>query len=248
MNHAYFSDGYRIYTGMKLRHNPCDVFIDNPLFSEIIFDNPVNSGNSKTWGRFVRQSGQANAAFVPEQPGTWKDYDRLNNLYRRKSGQDFDALWGGWRAVEQATDWDWLVCEPRDEILRYWYDTDLESWRQQIAETLTRLGHTYQFRPKPIRRHRVNNITPRVIHIAPQYRGVITAHSVSAIDSLLAGRPAVVWGQDPTCGCATPWQEFETAGQVRRPSLDQIQNAACTWAATTHKLLESPEAIKCIMK
>jgi hypothetical protein len=248
MNSLWEHAGYRVYTGMQLKHNPCDVFVDNPLFSEIIFDNPVNTGNSKTWGRFVRQTGQANCCFVPETLGTHQDYQRLNTRYKRKSGQDFDALWGGWREVTPAPDLPWLVCEPRDEILSYWYNTDLGSWRALVAETLTRLGHQWEFRPKPVRRHRINNTIPRVIHIALQYRGVITAHSVSAIDSLLAGRPAVIWGQDPTLGCGTPWSEFEAQGQVRIPSLEQIQTAACTWAATTHKLLESPEAIKCIMK
>ena len=237
------------YAGMHLRDQPCDVFIDNPLFSEIIFDNPLNPGNAKGWGRYVRQTGQANAAFVPAKPGTWQDYDRLNNLYHRRSGgQDFDQLWGGWREVEEADTRPWLICEPRDEILRYWYDTSLSAWEHQITSRLRELGHAWQVRPKPERIRRIGNVTPRVIHCADQYRGVITAHSVSAIDAILAGRPAVIWGQDPTCGVGTPWQEFETAGRVRTPRLDQIQTAACTWAATTYKTLEAEAAILCVMK
>jgi hypothetical protein len=38
---------WTLYSGMRLRHTPCDVFQDNPLFSELIFDNPMNPGNAK---------------------------------------------------------------------------------------------------------------------------------------------------------------------------------------------------------
>jgi hypothetical protein len=240
---------YTSYAGMHLRDQPCDVFIDNPLFSEIIFDNPLNPGMAKGWGRYVRQTGQVNCAFVPEQPGTPQDYDRLNCLYQRRSrGQDFDQLWGGWREVEEADAWPWLICEPRDEILRYWYNTSLSEWQHVITSRLTELGHAWQLRPKPDRRHRITNLVPRVIHCADQYRGVITAHSVSSIDAILAGRPAVIWGQDPTCGVGTPWPEFAIQGRVRLPSLDQVQTAACTWAATTYRTLQAEQAILCVMK
>lgn len=240
---------HTVYSGMHLRDHACDVFVDNPLFSEIIFDNPLNPGMAKGWGRYVRQTGQANACFVPAEPGTWQDYDRLNRLYHTRSGgQDFDQLWGGWREVKAADTLPWLICEPRDEILRYWYHTSLAQWLHEITTGLRALGHAWHSRPKPIRRHRANRTVPRVIHCADQYRGVITAHSVSAIDAILAGRPAVIWGQDPTCGVGTPWSEFVTAGQVRLPSLLQVQTAACTWARTTYPTPPAEPAIPCVMK
>jgi hypothetical protein len=240
---------HTLYGGMRLLHTPCDVFQDNPLFSELIFDNPMNPGRAKHWGRFVRQTGQANCAFVPGRPGTWQDYDRLNNLYHRRSGgQDFDQLWGGWRAVEAADHLPWLICEPRDEILQYWYGLTLADWRHQVTSRLRELAHDWHTRPKPIRSFRMNQGKCRVIHCAGQYRGVITAHSVSAIDAILAGRPAVIWGQDPTCGTGTPWGEFESQGQARLPSLDQVQTAACTWASTTYNISDLEQAITCVMK
>ena len=245
--HQKFKVGkYRVYGGMHLRDNPCDVFTDNPLFSEMIFDNPINPGNQKTWLRLVRQTGQANCCFVPQQLGKPQDYDRINTYYRRKAGQDFDQLWGGWRPVESRPDLPWLVCEPRDEILRYWYNTSLSEWRTLIQDALG--DEPYHVRPKPIRRLRANGTVPRVIHMMTQYRGVITAHSVSAIDSILAGRPAVIWGQDPTLGCGTPFQEWERDHHVRMPSLDQVQTAACTWAATTYSSLDTEKAVQCVMK
>jgi len=236
------------YAGMQLRDTACDVFIDNPLFSEIIFDNPLNPGMAKTWGRFVRQSGQPNQCFVPAELGTEQDYAVLEAMSQRRGHRSFDALWGGWRSVTADEARPWLICEPREEILQYWYNRSLSSWRHEIATALLDLGHDWEFRPKPARRHRANNLVPRVLHVAANYRGVITAHSVSAIDSLLAGRPSVIWGQDPTLGCGTPWTEFVATGQAREPSLTQIQIAACTWAATTHRTLETERAIRCIMK
>jgi hypothetical protein len=245
--HQNFRVGrYTVYGGMQLRDNPCAVFVDNPLFSEMIFRNAVNPTGGKTWQRFVRQTGQANCCFVPEQQGTGQDYDRLNSYFRRKSGQDFDHVWGGWRPVESRPDLPWLVCEPRDEILRYWYGTTLSEWRTQIQDALG--AEPYHVRPKPIRRERSNGTVPRVIHMMAEYRGVITAHSVSAIDAILAGRPAVIWGQDPTLGCGTPFQHWEADHAVRIPSLDQVQTAACTWAATTYSSLDTERAVECVMR
>ena len=246
VNHKFKVGRYTVYGGMQLRHNPCDVFTDNPLFSEMIFDNPINPGNQKTWLRLVRQTGQANCCFVPEQLGGPQDYDRINTYYRRKAGQDFDQVWGGWRAVESRPDLPWLVCEPRDEILRYWYNTTLSEWRTLIQDALG--NEDYHVRPKPIRRLRANGTVPRVINMMAEYRGVITAHSVSAIDAVLAGRPAVIWGQDPTLGCGTPFQEWERDHHVRIPSLDQVQTAACTWAATTYSSLDTERAVQCVMR
>ena len=245
--HQLFRSGkYLVYGGMQLRDHACDVFMDNPLFSEMIFPNAVNPQAQKTWQRLVRQTGQANCCFVPEQLGTPQDYDRLNSYWRRKSGQDFDQLWKGWRPVESRPDLPWLVCEPRDEILRYWYNTTLSEWRTLIQDALG--DEPYHVRPKPIRKERANGTVPRVINIMGQYRGVITAHSVSAIDSILAGRPAVIWGQDPTLGCGTPFQEWERDHHVRMPSLDQVHTAACTWAATTYSSLDTERAVACVMK
>lgn len=246
VNQKFKVDHHWVYSGMQLRDNPCAVFVDNPLFSEIIFPSAGNPTGQKTWQRYVRQTGQANCCFVPEQPGTWQDWDRLNTYWRRKTGGDFDQLWGGWRPVESQSDLPWLVCEPRDEILRYWYNTTLAEWRTQIADALG--DEPYHVRPKPVRRLRSNGTVPRVIDIMAQYRGVITAHSVSAIDAILAGRPAVIWGQDPTLGCGTPFQQWERDHHVRTPSLDQVQSAACTWAATTHPSLDTERAVRCVMK
>jgi hypothetical protein len=237
---------WTLYGGMRLLDTPCDVFQDNPLFSELIFDNPMNPGHAKGWGRYVRQTGQANCAFVPEQPGRPQDYDRLEQISQRRGRRSFDQLWGGWQAVEEADHLPWLVCEPRDEILQYWYGITLVTWQNLVTQALGTQPAVW--RPKPDRRHRITNVTPRVIHCADQYRGIITAHSVSAIDAILAGRPAVVWGQDPTCGTGTPWSEWVTTGRVREPSLDQVHAAACTWAATTWRTLDTERAVECIMK
>jgi hypothetical protein len=88
----------------------------------------------------------------------------------------------------------------------------------------------------------------RVIHTTQGYRGIITAHSVSSIDAILAGRPSVIWGQDPTCGLATPWSEFVSTGLVREPTQDQVKIAAWTWAKTTYPTLDTERAVKCVMK
>lgn len=250
MNQQVRVGPWRLYGGMRLRDYPCDVFYDNPLFSELIYPNPGNSGGQKTWGRFVRQSGQANACFVPEQLGTQSDYDRVEREWQRDAGttQGLDSLWGGWRDVYEDPALPWLVVCPRDQILQYWYNISLEHWLTQVEQQLQALGHAYEIRLKRDRKYRMHHSHSRVIHTAQQYRGIVTAHSVSAIDAVLAGRPAVIWGQDPTLGCGTPWSEFVLTGQVRIPNLDQVQKAACTWARTTYPTLDTERAVLCVMK
>lgn len=250
MNHQVRVNNYGMYGGMRLRDYPCDVFYDNPLFSELIYPNPGNTGGQKTWGRFVRQTGQANACFVPAELGTPDDYKRLEREWQQDAHTDhsLDTLWGGWRAVEEAHDLPWLVVCPRDQILQYWYTTSLEHWLTQIERHLQARGDAYEIRLKRDRKYRMRDVNSRVIHTAPRYRGIITAHSVSSIDAILAGRPAIIWGQDPTCGTGTPWREFVSTGQVREPCINQVQKAACTWARTTYPTLDTERAVECVMK
>lgn len=250
MNQIIRYNNYRVYGGMRLRDHPCDVFYDNPLFSELIYPNPGNSGGQKTWGRFIRQTGQTNCCFVPEQPGTEDDYLRLESEWQRDAHtrKPLSTLWGGWHEVQQAPDLPWLIVCPRDEILQYWYGRSLVSWQTEVTQHLDARGDRYQIRVKRDRKHRMHNTQDRVLWTAANYRGVITAHSVSAIDALLAGRPAVVWGQDPTCGLATSWLDFISAGVVEEPELEEVQAAAWTWAKTTYPTLETERAIECVMK
>lgn len=250
MNQQVRVGQYLMYGGMRLQHYPCDVFYDNPLFSELIYPNPGNQGGQKTWGRFVRQSGQANSAFVPAQPGTPDDYDRLQREWQRDAGTDqpFDTLWGGWRDVKQARDLPWLIVCPRDAVLQYWYGRSLASWQHEVTQHLAARGDPYVIRHKQDRKHRMHDRPSRVLWTAQAYRGIVTAHSVSAIDAILAGRPAIVWGQDPTLGCGTAWQDFVSAGVVREPDQDQVKTAAWTWARTTYPTLDTERAVACVMK
>jgi hypothetical protein len=159
-----------------------------------------------------------------------------------------DSLWGGWRDVQQQSDLPWLIVCPRDAVLQYWYARRLDHWIAEVVQHIVARGDSYVIRHKQDRKHRIQDCHSRVIHTAQHYRGIITAHSVSAIDAILAGRPAVTWGQDPTCGLATPWLEFVSTGQVREPRIDQTQIAAWTWAKTTYPTLDTERAVKCVMK
>lgn len=240
---------YRLYGGMRLLHNRCDVFYDNPLFSELLYPNPGNLGGTKTWGRYVRQTGQVNSAFVPAKPGTAEDYQRVESTWQRDAGtrEPLSSLWGGWHPVRQAPDLPWLIVCPRDEIMQYWYARSLASWQHEVTQHLAARGDSWVIRLKQDRKHRMHSKNARVLWTADQYRGVITAHSVSAIDALLAGRPAIVWGQDPTCGCGTPWQDFASTGVVNQPTVDQVKIAAETWAQTTYPTLDTERAVTCVM-
>lgn len=243
-------DGARAYGGMRLRHNPCNVFIDNPLFSELISTNHINPTASKLWARYVKQTGQRNNCFVPAEPGTEDDYLRLESQWQSviKRSVKFDQLWSGWRDVKEDPSLPWLIACPRTEILEYWYGRTLVSWLAEVTAHLTARGDSYVVRSKQDRKHRMHDKQARIIWTAQQYRGVITAHSVSSIDAILAGRPAVIWGQDPSMGCATPWTDFLSAGIVYEPDVDEVKEAAWTWAKTTYSTLNAPEAVKCVMK
>lgn len=250
MNQQVRVGAYKLYGGMRLKDYTCDVFLDNPLFSELIYPNPGNANGQKTWARYVRQSGQTNRCFVPDQAGTVADYNRLQREWQRdaQSTAGLDSLWGGWRDVQEQQHLPWLIVCPRDQILQYWYGRSLLSWQTEITQHLDARGDRYVLRPKQDRKHRMHRTDSRVLWTAAQYRGIITAHSVSSVDAVLAGRPAVTWGQDPTCGLGTPWTEFIATGTVREPTQDQVKIAAWTWAKTTYPTLETERAVKCVMK
>lgn len=226
----------QLYGGFHLRDTACDVFQDNPLFSELIFSNPVEPTMRKTWQRYVAQTGQATPAHLPEYPGDISDWNRLERQWSR-GRVSLESLWGGWQHIEPSFHLPWLIVCPRPETFHYWYGYDLDLWLNATIKLCERYNYPYRVRTKPDRKQRTLP-QDRIIHNGQHYGGIITCHSVAQIDGLLAGRPVIVYGADATLGCATPYSEWIHTGECTVPIIDQIQTAACAWAATTYRSLD----------
>lgn len=225
----------RLYGGFHLKHTPCDVFQDNCLLSELMFDNPPwIRGMRKNYQRWVAQTGQANPVFLPEKHGEETDWLRLQQEITRGQGS-LESIWHGFKTVQTNIVKPWIIAAPRTEVLEYWYDITLEEWLEIVITEVLRQGYDYILRTKGKRTSR-KQPESRIIHSVGEYAGVITAHSVSSIDSILGGRPAVIWGQDPSCGTATPWKEF-CAGHIRTPTDAEVYRASWSWASTSYNRL-----------
>jgi hypothetical protein len=103
---------------------------------------------------------------------------------------------------------------------KYYFTTQAE-WIRNITKNLTRLGFTYDIRQKPSREGRIGNQLVEVLR-RERYCATVSQHSVAAVETLLAGIPAVTTGPNSCLGLDTPWEQF-LLGELRQAHETEVE-------------------------
>lgn len=188
-------------------------FLDNPELPHLLYPNPANPNGLKNFVRLVPNGILTN---THTQSGT----DRMNQTLSELVGkptvwQDIanpkDVAWNNSRKV--------LLCPSSPNCFKYYYNTTQQQWIEHYTRELESRGYSVEVRNKPTRNLR-RDPNQRLCNILKQsdYAFTVSQHSVSAIESILAGTVAVVTGPHGCGELATPWQHF-VEGSMQTPTV-----------------------------
>lgn len=194
-------------------------FYDNPELPHLLYPNPANPKGAKDWIRLVPNE-------ILTQPKSGSGTERINRLLSEHSGtsmvwQDLvyphDVLWSNSNRV--------LVCPSSANCYHYYYNDDVNIWIKKTCDDLRRLGYEPVVRTKPSRTLRRDKPLSRLGRELAQgdYLCTVSQHSVTALETILEGYPAVVTGVHGAGFLATPWEEFEQ-GEIRLPMTIEIES------------------------
>jgi len=190
-------------------------FVDNPQLSCLNWPGPWNEKGRKF---FVRATQGTILTQQPRRRGT----DRINRIltemslgktcdwrdivpYRKQKRPTTTQAKNSRRAL--------LVCSSPPNYEHY-YNTTMMRWIEGARQLAQSQGYTVDIRVKQGRKHRREGTELCHQLWADRYDITISQHSVAAIDSILAGTPAVVTGPHCAGELATPWEEF-SQGHLR---------------------------------
>jgi hypothetical protein len=195
-------------------------FWDNPEVPQFLWRNPANPNGSKDWVRFVKSS-----LFTTPELHTANGASRCNDLLKEFSRGRITA----WYEIAKIKPFSVtsakrvLICPVSANNYTNYYATSQIQWVNDITQRLDRLGYAYDIRYKPGRKERATGRQLTDQLTSGTYCATVSQHSVAAVESIMAGVPAVVTGPHPAGDLATPWEEFAN-GHLRTPEQIAVVN------------------------
>ena len=194
-------------------------FYDNPELPHLLYPNPANPMGRKEWVRLVPNN-------ILTQTKTGSGSDRVNRMLTELAGQPLvwqdlvyprDTVWSNSKRV--------LVCASSPNCYIYYYNTTASEWTEWVCRELRKHGYEPVLRNKPSRTLRTKTSDSRLYQqlASGDYIGTVSQHSVSAMETLLAGYPAITTGPHPCGELATPFEEF-LQGDLTLPQSDDIED------------------------
>jgi len=209
-------------------------FWDNPFLPHFNWARAHNPTGAKEWVRWSQGTH-----------GTLGNIDldsherRINTLLQEFSHKALNC-WHHFIHIRSMTGLDGvrgraLIVPCSEHVYTNYYATTKSAWIKGVVQELERMGVDYDIRHKPSRKTRQLNgeLTDQLED--GRYAVTISQHSVAAVESIVAGVPAVTTGASPAHKYATPWNEY-LQGHLRLWDTDQ-QRKLCLemLAQTRHK-------------
>lgn len=192
-------------------------FWDNPELPQLLWRNPANPTGSKDWIRWVKGS------LFTTHSHTTSGSKRINGLLKEFS-KGVVTNWLDIASVNtlHANNSKLVLIVPSSEPnYPNYYGTTQQEWLRDVIQEVLDQGLDYEIRFKPGRKARANNAQLTDQLKQKQYLCTVSQHSVAAVESIMAGTPAVVTGPHPAGDLATTWEEFVDR-ELRRPHTDDV--------------------------
>jgi hypothetical protein len=200
-------------------------FIDNPELPHLLYPNPANPRAHKLWNRAVRGGILTSVRRVDHS-------DRINHHLKHYS-QGKITCWQELvmpRTVFRNNSRKVLLTPSSANCFKYYYNTTRTLWIEEISQHIRSIGLEPVVWPKLSRRARTERADLRLYNrlLQGDILCTVSQHSVSALESILAGVPCVVTGIHPCGDLATPAGEFFSTGELRTPNSADVEE----WIAT----------------
>jgi len=191
-------------------------FWDNPEIPQLLWANPANPNGSKDWIRWVpgeiltskhTQDGESriNDLLQHHSKGAVTDWQQIAPIVAQQHNNSKRVL---------------LIPSSENNYVYYYEDTQ-QNWINRYTTMCEAMGYTVEVRYKRGRKQRVGSEVTHQLATG-RYLCTVSQHSVAAIETIMAGYPAVVTGPHPCGDLATPWREF-AQGNLRRPHRDDVE-------------------------
>lgn len=196
-------------------------FWDNPEIPQLLWPNPANPQGAKDWMRWV--PGE-----ILTTQKRKRGSERVNRTLRTLSGgalttwEDLVKIRPMWT---QGKDVLMIVCSQPN--YPNYYNTTAHAWIKTYASVLEKQGYRVEIRLKASREARAQGgqLTDQLNN--KRYAFTVSQHSVGALESILAGTPAIVTGPHPAGDLATTWQQFMEF-DINLPHPDDVRDW-CDW-------------------
>jgi hypothetical protein len=193
---------------------------DNPTLPHVLYKGPWNPEGFKNWCRITHNSTMSEGDFTLGE-GEQKLNHELETLTQGTHTTWQDIV--GKRQPCQPRGSTVLLCPSSREMFLHYYNINASEWIKNKTKTLTKMGYKVEVRMKPGRQQREQGggkLRDRLARNDIAF--TVSCHSVGAIESILAGTPAVVEGWHSGGELATPWDEFRNSNSLRTPSQEAI--------------------------
>jgi len=204
---------------------------DNPTLPHVLYRGPWNPQGFKNWCRITHNST------MTEGEVTLGEGERILNQQLAGLTKDTHTRWQDLMDIKpvECKGNTVLLCPSSREMFFHYYNINVTEWIKLKTKTLNKMGYAVEVRQKPGRQTRETKGGKLCERLG---RGdiafTVSCHSVGAIESLLAGVPAVVEGAHSGGALATPWLEFKNTNSVRTPSREQIERWVSRLLDDTH--------------
>ena len=201
-------------------------FIDNPELPHLVYPNPSNPLGHKSWSRVVR------GAILTQESSGQDHSQRINQTLKDLSSSiitEWQELVMPRHVIRHDSDIV-LLCPSSANCFEYYYDTTRTRWIESVSSLVRNQGLEPIVWDKPARRartqHAETRLHTRLLQDPPLC--TVSQHSVAALETLLAGVPAVVTNTHGTGELATPAEEFFGDWHLRTHHAQEVE----TWVAT----------------
>lgn len=199
-------------------------FWDNPQLPHLLYRGPHNPHGYKNWMR-ICEANTVTTTRTPlrqNQSGNTRINEQLRQITQGEIS-DWRDIVGHRRHQIEPRGRTVLICPSGTGIFPNYYGINKSNWIQERTEALEKLGYRVVLRDKPTRSQReINDNRLHQVLAREDIAFTVSIHSVVAMETLIAGVPAVVEGRHPGGELATPWEEFLNTNAVRQPEREQV--------------------------
>jgi len=205
-------------------------FFDNPEIPQLLNPWKGNPRGNKEFVRFTRGS------LFTEQQNSIPSGDRLDQMIKDLSnGQNNLESLIRPVPVRMRKTRRVLICPSSPNCFQYYYHCERSSWISVWLVWCDQNGYEPVIRSKPARDARRSHPETRLYEhlILNDYAFTISQHSVAAVESIMAGVPAVVTGPHPIGDLGTSIERADS-GDFELPDSDRVWNWIQRIASNTY--------------
>lgn len=206
---------------IRMIHKHRYVFWDNPALPHLLYRGPWNPQGYKNWCRMCWDWINPTPYTTPANSS---GAARINDLLKQASGgvtRHWHETIGGYPKDTKLGNRALLVPSSPEWHL-YYQNKSVNEWIREKQELLLERGFEVLVRPKPSRRDREEGNAGKLYEQLDGI-GLVVTEGVSAIESILAGVPALVGDWAPTGPLASRWKDFVIGHDIDTPTADRTE-------------------------